>query len=240
MLFKVDAAQLEWRTAIELSRDPIGMKEILEKLDAHENNRQAFVLPSRLIAKKYLFRTIFRGSGYAFANDPEFMHVSTSPKFWDNVNELFYTKYKRLDAWHKELADDVVNGRSINTPFGREFNIPMGRNYKGEIKIPWTVLSNYPVQATGADVMMIARLSLSRRIKQRALSAKLISTVHDDIKIDTIQSNIQELTDLCHQVFSDLPTNILKIFGYKWTVPLACECFQGMNMGEMTEVKPST
>lgn len=56
MLIGVDAAQLEWRTILELSRDPVGIQEILDGADTHALNEKAFDLPSRLIAKKYLFR----------------------------------------------------------------------------------------------------------------------------------------------------------------------------------------
>jgi len=75
MLIKIDAAQLEWRTAVVLSGDKVGIDEINSKADIHELNRTAFTLPTRLIAKTYLFRTIFRGTGYSFSRDPNFTHV---------------------------------------------------------------------------------------------------------------------------------------------------------------------
>ena len=56
MLIQVDAAQLEWRVAVELSKDPIGLQEILNKEDTHSKNQLALQLPSRLIAKIFLFR----------------------------------------------------------------------------------------------------------------------------------------------------------------------------------------
>lgn len=80
-LLSCDAAGLEFRVVTELSNDPVALAEILNKEDIHSNNQTAFSLPSRLIAKIYLFRTIFnRGNGYAFTVDADFMHVSTSVK----------------------------------------------------------------------------------------------------------------------------------------------------------------
>ena len=125
--------------------------------DTHAKNQEAFALPSRLIAKIFLFRTIFRGSGWAFANDPDFMHVSTSASFWDEKNEKFYAKYSELDAIHKHWASIVMEGKPIVGPLGRQWTIP-NRDKAGNIKVPWTTLSNYPVQGTGADVMTIARI----------------------------------------------------------------------------------
>jgi hypothetical protein len=229
---------LEWRCALELSQDPVGIKEILEKQDTHSLNEKTFNLPSRLIAKKYLFRTIFRGNGWSFANDPDFMHVSSSAKYWDNVNTMFYEKYSGLDRKHKEWCDLVVSGKPIEGPLGRFWKIDMGQDYKGDLKIPWTIFTNYPTQGTGADIMAIARVSFKKRFKKMpwAPLCLLISSVHDSIVVDAPEHLLQEITNLFHQVFDDLPKNIKALFGYTWKVPLACEVKFGKNMKEMCKI----
>ena len=238
-LLQVDASQLEWRTALELSRDETGIREILEGQDTHSLNEVAFSLPSRLIAKIYLFRTIFRGSGWAFANDNDFMHVSDNPKFWDGVNEKFYKKYAGLDKCHNAWKDIVVSGRPIEGPLGRSWDIDLGRDTWGNLKIPWTTLSNYPVQGTGADVMTIARISAYNRIKKLGIECKFVSTVHDSIVLDSPTKNLQQLTDIFHQVFDDIPKNIKKLFGYEWVVPMSCEAKFGPNMKDVTKIARS-
>jgi DNA polymerase I-like protein with 3'-5' exonuclease and polymerase domains len=237
MLVKVDASQLEWRVALELAQDETGIAEILNHDDIHSNNQTAFQLPSRLIAKIFLFRTIFRGSGWAFANDPEFMHVSTNPKFWDALNEKFYTKYAGLDKLHHKWKDLVVAGKPIEGPFGRSWSIGMKRDYKGELKIPWTTLSNYPIQGTGADVMMLVRILAHARIKKANIPCDWLATVHDDIKVDTKKMHVQPIVNIFHECFDDLPKTFKKAFGYEWRVPMACECKQGMDMKTMKTVE---
>lgn len=233
MLVSCDAAQLEWRTVLELSRDEVGIREVIEGQDTHSLNQTAFELPSRLIAKIYLFRTIFRGSGYAFANDPAFMHVSSDPKYWDAIGKKFYAKYAGIDAVHKLWANDVVNGKPLVGPTGRVWAIDMGRDRWGDIRIPWTILTNYPVQGTGADVMMVARLSFARRLKSLGIPALLISTVHDSIVVDCESQYVQDVANLFYQVFDDLVTNLNRTFGINWRVPLNCEVKAGMDMKNM-------
>lgn len=228
--------QLEWRTALELSKEWIGIKEILEGEDTHAKNQAAFGLPSRLIAKIFLFRTIFRGSGWSFANDPDFMHVSTSPLFWDDMNEKFYTKYSELAKTHHRWKDTVMSGKPIVGPLGREWTIPIHRDSSNELKIPWTTLSNYPVQGTGADLMMMARISASKRLDDAGIEAKLISTVHDSIVWDTREKWLQDIAKICDGVFADLPKNIKNIFGYEWVTPMACESKYGPNMKQMSKM----
>lgn len=240
MLVKCDAGQLEWRTLVELSRDPIALEEIINKEDTHTKNQLLFGLPTRLIAKVYLFRTIYRGNGWSFANDPDFMHVSTSPQFWDDIGEKFYSKYVGIDKQHQVWKDNVVSNQVITIPSGREWFIEMTRDKRsGELKIPWTVLTNYPNQGLGADVMMLVRLSLWRRVRASGREIKFISTVHDDIKFDCREEHVQWLVDTCYQVFADLQENIKRSWNYEWVVPMTCEVFKGMDMLNMEEVKPS-
>lgn len=168
------------------------------------------------------------------------MHVSSDPKYWDAVNEKFYTKYNGLDAKHKEWAQKVINNEPIVSPLGREWPIQMTKDLRGNSKIPWTVLSNYPVQGTGADVMMIARITFAKRLKlleHLSSTTKLISSVHDSIVVDAPSEYLQEITNLFHQVFDDLQLNIKRAFKYDWQVPLACEVKAGNNMKDMRKVE---
>lgn len=234
-----DASQLEWRVILELSRDEVGMQEVLNKLDTHSLNQEAFNLPERVIAKIYLFRTIYRGSGWAFAHDPKYMHVSDKAEFWDNINEQFYKKYSGIDRIHRVWADQVVRGHDLVGPSGRHWHIPIKRDRRGEIQIPWTVLSNYPVQGTAADVIQLARISFARRLWERGWPVIMISTVHDSIVVDAPPEWVQAVVDLFHQVFDDLIANIKRVWKYDWVVPLDCECKYGPNMKDMQKIARS-
>jgi DNA polymerase I-like protein with 3'-5' exonuclease and polymerase domains len=229
MLIKIDAAQLEWRTAVWLSNDKVGIDELNSGADIHSLNEKAFNLPSRLIAKIYLFRTIYRGNGWSFANDPAFSHVSSSADFWDKVNEKFYKKYKDLDAWHTRLANLVTTGKPIVSPFGREWLIPMRPN--GDI--PWTTLTNYPVQGTGADLMTVARISLHNRMRSFGLKSLMVSTVHDDIKVDAPDNEIEQVAGIALKVFDDIPVNVKKLFNVDLPIRFPGEVSVGKDLLNM-------
>lgn len=234
MLVKIDAAQLEWRTAVWLANDIVGIDEINSGDDIHSNNEKLFQLPSRLIAKIYLFRTIFRGSGWSFANDPAFSHVSNSADFWDGVNFKFYEKYYGLDKWHKvTLAQLVTSKKPIVSPLGREWMIPL----LPDGSIPWTTLSNYPVQGTGADIMTVARVSLHRRMTKSGLKSKMVSTVHDDIKLDCPKEEVKTVGELAIQVFKDIPLNFKKLWGITLPIPFPGEVKVGNDLANMVKLE---
>jgi len=73
------------------------------------------------------------------------MHVSSDPKYWDAVGEKFFKKYHGIDKCHTVWKDTVMKGGVIEGPFGRDWEVKSGRDRYGELKIPWTTLTNYPV-----------------------------------------------------------------------------------------------
>lgn len=237
MLVNCDANALEWRVPVSLSRDPVGIDELMQKRDIHTANQNEFNLPTRLISKKYLFRTIFRGSGWAFANDPEFSNVSDDPDYWDSINDRFYKKYKGLNKWHTHLSTFVTAHQPIIGTSGRSWFIPMQIDKRGNPRIPWQQLTNYPVQGTAADIMAVARVSLSNKLKKEKIDAIPVSTVHDSLAVDTTENNVDKVAMLMYTSFDDLPANFKKLFGFDLIIPFPCEVKVGRNMKEMTELK---
>lgn len=236
MYVSIDAQGLEWRVAVALSNDPVGIKEINNKEDIHTNNQKTFSLPTRLVSKVYLFRTIYRGSGYSFSLDPDFSGISNDPKYWDNINEQFYKKYQGLDAWHLELGRTVASRKPIITPFGREFMIPL----RPDGKLPWPTLTNYPVQGTGADIVSIARVSLRNRLKGMRLTEVLpVSTVHDSIVLDLPSRLVDTIGKLATEVFLDLNKNVERLFKVRFPIDFPGEVSYGPNLADLKTWEPN-
>jgi DNA polymerase-1 len=229
MLVACDASALEWRMILLLSGDPVGIREINEGLDVHSLNQQALELPSRLIAKIFLFRTIFRGSGWAFANDNDFKHVSTDPDFWDAKNAAFYNKYKGIDACHKRWESLVNNGKKIQGPSGREWKIPIRDDGKPSLN----AFVNYPVQGTSADLMAIARVSLRNRLKNTNSNSLLICTVHDSLCADVPPKEVDIVAEMMYNTFDALVPNMKKLWGIESPIPFPCEVKVGHNLADM-------
>ncbi len=235
MLLQADAKQLEWVGATYLSQDPVALDEIWKEVDQHSDNQQRFGLPSRLIAKTFVFRLIYGGSAYSYANDPNFMSIGNE-EFWQDVIDKFYTKYASLQLWHTKIVQDAKRDRKLVMPTGRVYN------YEPEIKYgrenwPRTKILNYPVQGLGADLMAIARVSLRNRIKD-LVDVKLINTVHDSIIIDydDKRNDSMELVQLVDKCFNDVPKNFEKLFGVEFNLPMRVECEIGPTWGSMEKI----
>jgi DNA polymerase I-like protein with 3'-5' exonuclease and polymerase domains len=235
MLLQADAKQLEWVGATYLSQDKIALEEIWNSVDQHSDNQKRFGLPSRLIAKTFVFRLIYGGSAYSYANDPNFKEIGNE-KFWQGVIDQFYDKYKDLAKWHKEIVNTVKRDRYLLMPTGRTYTYEPDVRYSS-VKWPVTKILNYPVQGLGADLMAIARVSLRNRLKDKE-GVKLVNTVHDSIILDfnpEIWDNIS-IVNLVDKCFNDIPNNFYKLFGKDFNLPMRVECQIGPTWGNMEVV----
>ncbi len=252
MLIKVDAKALEWRVKTYLSQDKVALDEIHSGVDVHSESQRIFKLPERVIAKACNFRMIFADAysdqgfsrpAFAYANDPEYSHVSTSQKFWTEVVEKFFDKYKGMYGHGWDLINAVYKSGQIVNPTGRTYKFTHRINKRGEPELPRTLILNYPVQGLAAELMALARVVLRRRLIEAGYSLDsivlLMNTIHDDIELDVDNDEdlIYNICVMLENVFIDLPTLFERYFGEKFNVPLNGEVSYGHNLGNLIEFK---
>src|SRR5262249_55876728 len=86
---------------------------------------------------------------------------------------------------------------------------------------------NMPVQGTAADIIKIAMIHLSARLKAERPRARLILQVHDELVLEVPDDDIAETAALVREVMESAVT---------LTVPLRAEANVGLNWAEMEEV----
>lgn len=217
-LINVDAKHLDWTAAVWLSQDKTGIEEIRNGFDLHTDNQRAFGLPSRLIAKVFLFRIIFGGTAFSFAKDNDFAECKLSVEQWETVIGKFYKKYDGIHLWHNKLVKEATTTGSLSIPTGRSWKFELVKDYKGDSKWPITNIKNYPVQGLEADLMSITRVSLYNRIKHDK-DILLINTVHDSLLLDCPKSKADFVIETIRGVFKDVPANFRKLFGVEFNLP---------------------
>lgn len=235
-ILKADAKGLEIVCVAYLSQDKVLMKELIDGVDIHGENQKVFGLPSRLVAKVFVFRLIYGGSAYSYSVDPDFTNVSTSENYWQKVIDKFYQKYTGIRDWHTKIIQEAMTTGQLIMPTGRVYKFEPKRNKRGELETPDTIIKNYPVQGLGADLMSIVRVSFYRRFKHNTISGFLVNTVHDDIVCDIVPQDQQRVVDIFHSVFNDIPSNFNRVFGKKFNLPLKCEISVGNNMKDLNEI----
>jgi DNA polymerase I-like protein with 3'-5' exonuclease and polymerase domains len=240
-IVNVDAKSLEWCTYLHLSQDKVGIEEWHgvvndpSNVDIHRDNQTKFNLPSRLIAKVFLFRWIYRGPAFAYSRDPDFMSVSTSQKYWQDVIDQYYSKYQGLYKTHMRYLQEVNETGRLTSPLGRSYRFNKYRKGQGTEYSEYEI-TNYPNQGLGADVMAVARVSAAARFSRYKLRSLLVSTIHDSITADSPPDEVNTVKEIFIEVFKDLPKNIEKAYGIKWDLPMIGEVEAGPNLKDLTSI----
>src|SRR3990167_2458859 len=173
MLLKCDASLLEWRVKVFLAQDKVGMEELLNNRDLHTENQEFFKLPTRLIAKTFIYRMIFADAfgergyntpAYSYANDPEFMQTSSSVKYWETVIEKFFKKYYGIKEHSLNLIRSAIETGRVESPSGRFYTYHQKAKRDGSLDWPRTEILNHIVQGFSADIVSEARLILWHRL----------------------------------------------------------------------------
>ena len=235
MIIKCDKSQLEWRSYLHWSQDPVGIQEIKDGVDVHGINQEVFKLPERVIAKIFLFRWIYWGPAYAYANDADFMPTSDKESFWQNVIDKANDKYKVLYKFQNDQVAKAQRGEIIQIPSGRQWKFEIQETKRG---YEWPVrdIVNWPNQGYAADLMTIMRVSMFNRIKKtkeyQEKKVLLFNTVHDDVELD-VDNNPEVCYNICillEDVCKDVPTNFERIYKTPFNVPLAGEVSFDVNL----------
>jgi len=235
-IVNADVKNLEGCTFADLAKDAVMIKEITEKEDLHTNNQRDFNLPSRLVAKRFLFKLVYGATAYGFFTDPDFLFMGFSEKRWQEVIDAFYKKYSGGAKWHQSIINEAQRTGRLTIPSGRYFPFSPERRYNGELKWPITQIKNYPVQGFGADLVMLARLEAAKRLRESGIGASLICTIHDSIVADCRAEDVARVGEILFSAVALVPQLCKQVWGYDFAVPLTSEVQYGPNKKDLTDM----
>ena len=237
MLLNLDLKGTEWVAVNWFAQDPVGCKEIRDGIDQHSANQDRFDLPSRTIAKIFVFRLLYGGTSYSYCFDPNFNWISKQPKYWQRVIDSFYDKYRGIARQHTAWMNEAIETSCLKMPTGRFYRFIPFHRPDGSLKWPRTQILNYPVQGLGHDLTTIVRVSLYKRLKKTNIDCLFISTVHDSIVLDFKAEHLSVLRPIVESVARDLPINFHKLFGIEFNLPIVFELSVGNNLKDLTNLE---
>jgi DNA polymerase I len=194
-------------------------------------------LPDRLTAKRFVFKLLYGATAYGYFMDSDFVNVGYSQKRWQEVIDAFYTKYKGIKKWHDTLLDTVKKHGYLEIPSGRCYSFE-AKQHRGEWKWPLTQIKNYPVQGTGADLVMLARIEFLKNFKASGLEGVFIQTIHDSLVVDTPSKNMNQVAKMLKDAIAKVPELCYTNWMYSFSLPLTSEVQVGPNKKDLVDYVP--
>lgn len=200
VILSADYSQIELRILAHITEDKHLIDAFKNGVDVHTMTAsKIFEIPQdevshtmRSKAKAVNFGIIYGQSKFGLAKA---VGISTQ-EAGDFIDKYFAT-YPKIKAYMEaEIKQAELHGY-VETVFGR-------KRYLKEIESPSAMIRefakraaiNQPIQGTSADLIKIAMIDFSKKLKENHLKSKLIIQVHDELVVETLKSELEQVKKL--------------------------------------------
>ena len=219
-----DFKGLEYRVAIDLSRDSVGKNDILNGVDAHLFTSEHTGL-NRQDSKPHTFAPLYGA-------DPNGKTPAIARYY-----VAFMDKHKGVKDWHGRLQDEAIQTKRIRLPSGREFAFPNARRTRTGGSTGATRIKNYPVQGFAtADIVPIAGIKLRQRLREMGSKSLVVLVIHDEFLLDIFPGEEEVVTQIAFECMNEVHKEVKRRYGYDLWVPIEAEGKIGLNWLEMEKV----
>ncbi len=226
VLVDADYSQIELRLLAHISGDETMRQAFREGEDIHKvTASQVFGVPLEQVtaamrshAKAVNFGIVYGISAFSLAQDIG-VFQSEAKAYID----AYLEKYYGVREYMTQIIESAKQDGFVSTLYGR-------RRYLPELKVSnfntrsfgERVARNMPIQGSAADIMKLAMVHVSRRLKKEGLEAQLILQVHDELIVECPEAEAERvrviLTEEMEQVASlSVPLTVDAHIGCNWT-----------------------
>ena len=195
-----DYSQIELRVLAHLSGDP-GLIEAYQKgQDIHRSTAsKVFHTPydevtdlQRRNAKAVNFGIVYGISAFGLSQD-----LDISRKEAQGYIDQYFAMYPAIKSYLEGLVESARNDGVSVTMFGRRRPVPelTSSNFM-QRSCGERVAMNAPIQGTAADIIKIAMLRVSERLKKEGLGARVVLQVHDELLVETPQEEVEQVRQI--------------------------------------------
>ena len=195
-----DYSQIELRILAHCSGDDMLINAYRQAQDIHRiTASQVFHVPfdevtdlQRRNAKAVNFGIVYGISSFGLSQD-----LSISRKEAAEYIDQYFLTYPGIKTF---LDNTVASAREhgyVETLFGRRRPMPelKSSNYM-QRSFGERVAMNAPIQGTAADIIKVAMIGVSRRMKEKQMKSRLVLQVHDELLVETYIPELEQVEEI--------------------------------------------
>ena len=195
-----DYSQIELRILAHCPGDDMLINAYRQAQDIHRiTASQVFHVPfdevtdlQRRNAKAVNFGIVYGISSFGLSQD-----LSISRKEAAEYIDQYFLTYPGIKTF---LDNTVASAREhgyVETLFGRRRPMPelKSSNYM-QRSFGERVAMNAPIQGTAADIIKVAMIGVSRRLKEKQMKSRLVLQVHDELLIETYIPELEQVEEI--------------------------------------------
>jgi DNA polymerase-1 len=197
VLMAADYSQIELRIMAHLSGDAALVRAFAEDRDVHQataaevlgKSPDAVTTEERRSAKAVNFGLIYGMSAFGLAKQ-----LGIGRGEAQRYVDLYFERYPGVKAFMDRTREQARDQGYVETVRGRRLYLPEIRSRNRQLQqYAERSAINAPMQGTAADIIKLAMLRVQAQCLARALPAKLIMQVHDELVLEVAEPAIEEV-----------------------------------------------
>ncbi len=227
-LLSSDYSQIELRLLAHLSGDENLRQAFISDEDIHAETAagifgisQAEVTSQqRSVGKTVNFSIVYGVSAFGLSQN-----LKVFPKVAQSYIDGYNQHFPKVMPFLHALAEQGKERGYVETMFKRRRYIPelASRNYQ-QREFGKRAAMNMPIQGSAADLIKIAMVKITERIRKEKLKAKLLLQVHDELILTAPEEESEKVSKLLQEVMQH---------AYELTIPLKAEVKVGETWSEL-------
>lgn len=227
-----DYSQIDLRSLAHISKDANLIKAFCSGQDIHTATamevfniakKEDVTKQQRMAAKSINFGIVYGISSFGLSKQLD-IPVKQAKEYIDS----YFSKYIGIKNWSNRIIEETKQKGYVKTITGRIRYIPeLNSSNKQIVSFGERMALNTPVQGTSADIIKIAMINVSKKLKEQNLKSKILIQVHDDLLLEVPKEE------------ENIVINMLKYemeHAIKLDVPLLVEVKVGTNWADLTAI----
>lgn len=200
VLCDADYSQIELRVLASVAGDETMINAFKNGDDIHLSTAaRVFNMPLNMVtplmrsrAKAVNFGIVYGIGAFSLSKD-----IGVSRKEADEYIKSYLATYPSIDRYMHRVIEEAKRDGFVSTVFGRRRYLPeLSNSNRMVVAFGERVARNMPIQGTAADIIKIAMIKVSDRLKKELPSAKLIMQVHDELIIEAPENEAQKASEI--------------------------------------------
>lgn len=201
LIMSADYSQIELRLLAHVSEDKHLIDAFCSGVDVHTlTASKVFEVPveevtkeMRYKAKAVNFGIVYGQSKYGLAKA-----LKITPAEAESFIAKYFATYPSIQAYMLNMVELVEEQGYVETIFGRRRYLKNEINSSNAMEREFAKRAaiNHPMQGSASDLIKIAMIDFSKKLKDNNLKSKLIIQVHDELVVEVEKSELELVKSL--------------------------------------------
>jgi len=222
-----DYSQIDLRVMAHYSKDEALIEDFREGKDIHHQTAveifrvsSSFVTPDmRRVAKTINFSIVYGISAFGLSS-----RLNLSRKEAATFIERYFEHYPGVKKFMETVVEEAREKGYVTTLLKRRRQLPdLKSSNRIQREAAERIAVNTPIQGTAADIIKLAAIEVDRQLKKKALSARVLLQIHDELVLEVPESELAKT----EKVVRTAMESVMKL-----AVPLEVNLSTGHNLAE--------